>query len=241
MISIPEVLVLHVRTGYDERALHIEKMLGENHISFKYILDGDISDLTDSVLSNYFSGDMCRKQAKTSCAMKHILAYEHIIRNNLDGALILEDDIFFYNNFPIKLGRVLNELKNRNIENALISLEDSNLQFVSGSSRIKGQMLYRAKRDRFTGCYYITKKCAEMLLDYICRNGCHLPIDRYHAYLIDKIGLPYYWSHPVLATQGTHTGLFVSSISEVSKKKRLKRRLTWLLKRTYKCLVYRFR
>ena len=40
-----KVLVLHVKQGYEERAKHIEKMLGELHIPFEYILDGDIKEI----------------------------------------------------------------------------------------------------------------------------------------------------------------------------------------------------
>ena len=52
-----KVLVLHVKQGYEERAKHIEKMLGELHIPFEYILDGDIKDITTEVLQKYFKNE----------------------------------------------------------------------------------------------------------------------------------------------------------------------------------------
>ena len=87
------VFVLHVKKGYEDREQHIKAMLQKMNIPFSWILDGDIADLTPEILDKYFAGDMHKAGATASCAYKHVLAYKEIIAKNLDGALILEDDI----------------------------------------------------------------------------------------------------------------------------------------------------
>ena len=235
------VYVIHVSKGYEERARHIESMLLKMGIEFQYILEGDKENIDSYVLDKYFSGEMHTLSSATSCALKHLLAYKKIIENKLEGALILEDDIILSKNFNSFFQKCLNEKTEKGIKDILLSFENTNLQFVSGSERKKSQHLYRASRDRYAGCYYITSGCAKSILDYVDNNKCHLPIDRFHTFLIDKIGLPYYWSHPTVATQGSKTGLFRSSISLKDFNRKLYLQLSHPFKLFYKRMLYRLR
>lgn len=240
MIS-EKVLVLHVKKGYEDRAKNIEKMLKDKGIPFEYILDGDIPDLTPEILMHYFKGDRLSASAATSCTIKHFYAYEHIIEHNLPGALILEDDMILYDNFIPIFNQCMEERQKRSLSNILISFDDSSFHFVPRSQRVKGLHLYKEPRDRFTGSYYISKECAQQIMDYVEKNKCDLAIDRFHTALITSDNLQYYWCHPTTATQGTHNGLFPSSISMKSAKKQNYRKYTWKLKLMYKKLLYWFR
>lgn len=233
-----KVLVLHVKVGYEERAKHIEHMLHDKQVSFEYITDGDQADITEEVLDRYFVGAMHNITAATSCALKHFYAYERILQNNWDGALILEDDMIFYNHFLKIFDQCMLECQDRKLSNILISFEDSSLHFVPRSKRRKNTHLYLAKRDRFAGCYYISKECAQLIMDHVATHKCDLPIDLLHKDLITKASLPYYWCHPTIATQGSHTGLYSSSISQKSAKKTNYRKYTWKAKLAYKKLLY---
>ena len=232
------VYVLHVKQGYDERALHMEKMLKHQGMEFEYVLDGDIPDLTYKVLTRYFTGAMRTAGAEASCALKHIIAYERLIKSGNEGALILEDDIVLYNNFTKRLKLLLDECAELSISDYLLSLEESNLMYVPRSRRVKGIHIYKAERDRFTGCYYITRGASLMILERIRRYPMDRPIDRFHTLLISEVGFPYFWSMPALATQGSHSGYFTSSISNRRAASQLRLRLTWQLKRWYKKLLY---
>lgn len=236
-----DVIVLHVRTGYEKREQHIRRMFDKMNIDFEFILNGDMADITPDVLDSYFTGVMHKVSAETSCALKHLLAYEQIVTRKLPGALILEDDMVLYDNFTEVFNDCMSEMTHRHIEDALISFEDSTLRFVPFSQRRKGQHLYIASRDRFAGCYYITYRTAERIVDYVNKNKCDLPADLFHTALITRIGLPYYWCHPCIATQGTHNGLFPSSINTQSAAKQKYRARTWQLKLAYKKLLYLFR
>lgn len=237
--AAPEtVLVLHVKKGYEQREQHIRQMLQAHHLHFRFILDGDIADLTDQSLRCYFTGDiMSSTSAHTSCAMKHFLAYKHILEHHLKGALVLEDDAVLYKSFDRIYRACLSEIDMRGLKNALVSFEDSSLHLVPHSERKKGQYLYKHDRDRFTGAYYCTYEAAALIMHYVETHKCHLPIDRFHAALINLAGLNYYWCHPCIATQGTHSGCFRSSISTKSAQRQPYRRLSWPVKLAYRSVL----
>ena len=95
----PTLLVLHVRKGYEDREAHIRNQLNRRGLPFQFILDGDRDDLSPEVLDRYFTGQMHQPSAATSCAMKHLLACQYIIGHELEGAVVLEDDMILYKNF----------------------------------------------------------------------------------------------------------------------------------------------
>lgn len=236
-----KILVPHVKEGYEERARFISDMLRREGLQFEFILGGDISDLTPEVLDRYFTGKMKQPSATTSCAMKHLLACEYVLEHSLPGALVMEDDMILYKNFQKVFDECMAEMESDHIDNALINFEDSALRFVPGSQRRKGKHLYRAARDRFAGCYYLSRGAARLIMDYVGEHKCDKNADEFHQALISRAALPYYWCHPCIATQGTHNGLFPSSIDEKSAAKQRYRANTWKLKLAYKKLIYLFR
>lgn len=237
-----ETLVLHVKEGYEERARHIESMLREMQIQFKYILEGNKSDLTQEVLDEYFgdggSVDMYGKFSRTSCAYKHILAYEYIVNHNIPGALILEDDIILQHNFVDIFNKTMMEIKRFSYTNFMISYENSRLRFIPRSKRIKGVYLYPGNKDRMAGAYYIDQIAAKCILDKIKEEKCIEPIDILHNELLKEKRLTYFWCQPTIASQGSFTGLFKTSISN---KKQKCEKLQWLFKLNYKKMLYFFR
>lgn len=116
-----KVLVLHVKKGYEERARHIEQMLHEKGIEFEYVTDGDKPDITADILDHYFADQMHQVTAATSCALKHLYAYERILQNNWNGALILEDDMIFYKHFIPIFNKCMQECKERELPNIFLS------------------------------------------------------------------------------------------------------------------------
>lgn len=224
------VFVLHVRVGYADRELCIYEMMRRRNISFTFVLDGDVSDLTDSVLDKYFVGCMHQRNATTSCAMKHIIACENIVDRNLDGALVLEDNVMLYDNFENVYEACMSELKSRNLERAIISFEDSALKFVPRSERKSGQYLYKKNSDRFAGALYYSYDAAKMIVDYVASYHCNLPIALLHTELTRMSMLNYYWCHPCIATQGFHACAFDTCTNMRSVKKFFCRGMTWKLK-----------
>lgn len=235
------VFVAHVKQGYEDRAAHIESHLQERRIPFSYMLDGDICDIGEERMARYFNPDwQATPTAEVSCALKHLLIYEEMVKHRLAGALILEDDIYLDKRFTDIYLQSIDELHAEPIDRpALISYEDTRLKFVPRSQRIKGRVIYPGTTYRMTGAYHINLAGAEAILNYAYSQGVDRPIDRLHDHLRASGVLSYWWSQPTVATQGSHAGGFTSSIQ--LKQPRLTTRLRWLFKITYKRFLYLLR
>ena len=72
----------------------------------------------------------------TSCAFKHLITYQRIAEGEDNLALVLEDDIRFYPNFSL-LTKIVEEIKVHNIQNFMLSLEDSILKYIPKSESKK--------------------------------------------------------------------------------------------------------
>lgn len=237
------IFVAHVKHGYDDRERHIRAMLGKFKVPFEFMLDGDIDDITDERRARYFSQQLSIPFPAQSCALKHLLIYEEMVRRRLPGALILEDDICLHRRFPEIFSRSMSELEeythtgvDGSLKPVIISYEDTRLRFVERSRRQKGRVLYPGDRDRMTGCYYINLAAAEALLHQLANgDGLTMPIDHYHAWMLHQGELQYLWCQPTVATQGSHNGLFRSGIYTT---KSIYEERKWKLQRLYRKLIY---
>ena len=238
-----QVLVIHVR-GQEERRVFIQKQLDKLQWPCEYILDGNVSDLTPEVLDRYFVNDgkpdtMYGQFPRSSCMLKHLLATQYILDHQLEGALIVEDDIYFYDNFKPLFTQSLQECVTRyGTRPVIINYEESSLLLVPRSQRVKGQLLYEATRDRYAGCYYLNRQAAQAIMDYVNKNKTDLTTDRLHNKLIEDGLLLSLWSHPCLACQCSADGSMPTTIPT---KPRPLKRLKWFYKRFYKHLLYYFR
>ncbi|MBR1521119.1 MAG: glycosyltransferase family 25 protein [Bacteroidaceae bacterium] len=237
------VFVIHAEKFVD-RKKHMKNMLRSHPFVFEYILEDDVETLSKEELNKYFSGGeqgegMNRPTGVTSCALKHFYAYEKIIDRNLVGALILEDDAILQKNFDEIFSKSMSEYDSMYAnENVIISYEDTRLRFIPRSQRRKGRYLYPGDRDRMTGAYYINRHAACAILEDAQEHKCHLPIDLYHRYLLNQGKLLYLWCQPTIATQGSHTGLFVSTLSPTSV---WLKKVVWRSKLAYKKFLYYLR
>lgn len=237
------ILVIHVK-GQNERKVFIEKQLARTGMPYHFIEDGNISDLTPGILDRYFIDNgkedtIKRKCPAASCAYKHILALKYIIDNDMPGALIFEDDLKIKKNFNHIFEQSMKECRqNHADEPFMINYEESSLLLVPRSQRRKGQFLYKATRDRFTGCLYISRKAAEVMIRDLMENKTEFTSDRFHNHLIEKGIITYYWSYPCTACQCSCDG---SMPTMIPTRPRPFKRLKWFYKKAYKHLLYHLR
>jgi len=230
--------IIHVR-GNTLRENYIKNELKNKKLEVEFILDGNIEDLRDDFLNKYFENEMLEKSARTSCATKHILAYKKIMEQNDNWVLVLEDDMKFYDNFEENLKEIIEEIKEKNIKNAMISLEDSNLRYVARSEKKKNTYLYKKNKGRLAGAYLIDKEGARSILDYVERKKMNLPIDWVHNQIAQEGCIDIYWSDLILACQGSNSGDVPSLLSEKKNKKIQKYK--FFLRRKWRKIVYFFR
>ncbi len=171
--------------------------------------------------------------------MKHLLATQYILDHQLEGALIIEDDIYFYKPFKELFQKSLKEYTEKYSNIPIIAnYEESSLLLVPRSQRVKGQILYPASRDRYAGCYFLNRLAAQAIMDYVNQHKADLISDRLHNKLIELGFLKSFWSYPCLVNQCSADG---SMPTMIPTKPRPMKRLKWLYKRFYKHLLYYFR
>ncbi|MBX3102765.1 MAG: glycosyltransferase family 25 protein [Bacteroidetes bacterium] len=231
--------VIHVRTAHARKA-HIERQLAGKPLDVCYILEGDVPDLTHEAVAPYFKDDMLEPLSpRTSCAYKHLRAYQRLLETDAPYCLVFEDDIILEPNFIPELAAIREEIARRELAGFLISIEDSTLRYVPGSQRQKGQHLYKATFGRTAGAYLIDRKAAGGLIAHLLTHPTDLQMDWFHNICADAGVLQIYWSHPTLAVQGSHTGSARSSLD--GKAFGWLRVASFHLQRSYKRLLYRLR
>jgi GR25 family glycosyltransferase involved in LPS biosynthesis len=230
--------IIHVSTAY-EREEHIKKQIAKQNLEGTFINFGDIKDLSNDIFEQYFEGGMKQAKPATSCAYKHLLAYEAMIQQQDALALILEDDIILHHNFASQIAQIAGEIKASQLQNILVSLEDSELRFVKGSQLRPNQYLYPNTTGRTAGAYLLDLKGAESIVHEARTQKCSLPIDWFHNLCVERNKLAIYWAHPTIATQGSLLGSIKSMID--NKPAHLLRILSFRLQRWYKKILYRFR
>lgn len=230
--------IIHV-SDHLQREQHIKGQVESLALDTAFVNEGDISDLSREKLEKYFKGNMARPSATSSCAFKHLLAFERIIAENIDHALILEDDIIFYPNSDNIINRILQETKRHDINNYILSLEDSTLKYIGRSARIPGRVLYPKIRIRLAGAYIIDQLAARHILSYIKQHKCDIPIDLFIDDCSRKEIVDVYWSQPTVAVQGSLLGNIPTLIDD--KPSGLFRIISFKTQRIYKRLLYYFR
>ncbi len=239
--TMTTVLVIHAKHLTD-RLAHMERQLQDWPGDVTYILDDDKNELTDEIINKYFvpGCELYNKSGATSCAVKHLKACEYIVSHQLEGALVLEDDIVLRPRFREDFEKTIEEYRQHDAgQPILISYEDSSLLFIPRSRRKAGQWLYEAPhgRVRFNGALYINQQAARAIVEDVRVHRCDAAVDHYYMHLYDKGLVQFLWCEPCLATQGSFSGTFVSSMGQI----RSLEGLRWRLKYVYKRLIYWFR
>lgn len=242
-LNVSKVFVLHVKKGYEDRLESIKKQFGTLGIDFELILNGDIPDLNKFYLNTYFRGEIKEKaNAVTSCTLKHILAYEEVVKNGYKDCLIFEDDIILMPNFIEVFNNTIEEIKKRpdiDEKRVFISYENSRMKLIPISKRIPGQHLYLADSTRYAGAYYITYDVANSIMQYTYNNKCEIVSDWYLNLHQKDFNMPIYWCHPPVAEQGSHSGRFNSGLNY--KKAGLLRQIAWNSQKIYKSILINFK
>lgn len=236
--SMLKTYVVHVKSAF-EREKHIRSQLPSEGLDLEFVLEGDLPDLDVESLSEYFEGEMLDLKPTVSCTYKHFKIAERMVRDNVDLALVLEDDMILYKGWMDKLDEIIREARSRKLSRFLISLEDSSLKYPKGSERSRDQLLYQKETGRNTGAYLIDLDFAKATSAYLKHTKCSTSIGLHHNLMSESGVFEFYWAHPPIAVQGTATGLFATTISK--NRSGVLARINWFFQRTYKQILYRLR
>jgi glycosyl transferase family 25 len=223
--SIDKVYVLHVKIGYEDRALHMEKLLKKHAIEFEYILDHDISDLKEENLAKYYAKNHTLDNPNKSVGMKHIQILELIVENEFKNTLVFEDDVFLNDNFSEIVLKAMKELKEHKGGYA-ISLGNAANHYTKKNLIVPGKLLYKNIKHRASDSYIINFEAAKNRLEWFKKNRTVLPAGHMYNQIDIEVNNTIYWMEPPIVEQGSQNGLMNSSIQT----KKTFQRLRWLLR-----------
>ena len=217
-MSYIKIYVVHY-TPLIERKKNIIQQLKKNNLKAEFISDFDKENLTDIDLSIF---DIDRvKLGVCSNICKHICCYRKIIQNNVDYALVLEDDACLCQNFSNKLKTYLSQLPS-NFD--MLFIGDGCGLHILQSELKPGKYIYEkgvcrtswggAGATRCTDSYIISSNCATKIIDYINKKNEIIGEsgDHWLNRVIRSLDLTVYWAEPTIVQQGSQNGVFNSSI-----------------------------
>lgn len=158
-------------------------------------LDYKNTNIQFTTLSKYFS-----TPSMVGCFLSHKKAWQKIVDDNLDYALVLEDDCQFVNNFDQKVSDTLNELKQKKINWDLVYLgyiklnDEKQITFtvvkeltkifllLNGATPLKNYYYNLDKVHTYdhplgAHCYLITNSAARYLLKELDKVNFHVDIE----------------------------------------------------------------
>jgi GR25 family glycosyltransferase involved in LPS biosynthesis len=200
------IYVITVRSFVD-RHRHIEKMAEKFGFSFEYVWRYDADELTDGELSKVCSS-LSRKSA--SNVLKHIYAQQLFLETGSDVALILEDDVVIFDSFFRGLNKVLSLAE---------KLTPGWLIFLAGAdNKMDARFFEATELDLINSplttaeAYVIDRHGCEQRARWLKENTISCQADHQLKLIDQELGLTHYCVSTPLATQGSITGLFATSL-----------------------------
>ncbi len=221
--------VLHVKNGYEDREKNIIKQFSRLNLPFEWVLDHDKDEITPEVLDQYqYKGNI--NIEAVSCALKHICAWERISEGEDDGAFVFEDDVLIdIKNFKKIVQKAFIEIESKWPGHSYISLGSGCALYVPWTKKRRNTYLYQAQYARAADSYWISRDTAKRMMHWIKEIGFTLPADHLIDHICLKLQIPILWLDPTIADQGSHTGLFASSIQTMDRGTIIDR-LEWKIK-----------
>ena len=232
--GIDKVYVLHVKEGYEDRAVHMEELLGGHDMPFEYILDYDIPDLLEEEVANYYDPAHGLDGPNVSVGMKHIDVLKKIVENGFSYTLVFEDDVFFDKRFDEVLTHCMEELKTYE-GGVAVSLGNAANHYTPREKLREGKYLYPNVKHRAADSYLLNLEAAKRRLAWFETNKTIKPAGHMYNQIDVEVGNTILWLEPTVVEQGSQNGLFLSSIQE---KKRF-HRFRWLWRNMIKKYISR--
>jgi glycosyl transferase, family 25 len=215
-----KIYVLHYSKLTDRKS-HILSQFKKHGIQeFEIIERFDKDEITDEQCTLFDPNYVTNKRAQLSLHLKHLYVYERIITEDIEEALILEDDVILSDNFIHKLTEYMTQLPN-NYD--MLFIGDGCQLHIPANRIVPNQYIYDKCVDinehshgatRCTDSYVIHNRCAKKICEYLTKLNykIDLPVDWWLNIAARDNNLSIYWGEPTIVTQGSHVGLFATSI-----------------------------
>ncbi len=195
----------------------IEKYVRENISEYdtKYFKNEKLwKKRVDGIYNNIVINYRDLSDAEICNSLSHFDAYEKIINEKLDYAIILEDDVIGEFNFDENINELVEKLP---IDFDCVFFGTSyNMKVLDKltfeSSSIISKDLYKKKlgTSRTADAYIVSNKAAKKLVKNMTELS--LPIDYELTYFFRHLNMNIYWKDPGFVLQGSMSGQYSSSI-----------------------------
>jgi len=149
----------------------------------QYFVDPD-PQLLDILREKDINIDLTKQEV--AVALSHISIWEKIVNENISNALILEDDVFFENNFSKKTNSIWNELSNSDIKFDLLFLSYKKVARNPEINLISKNLSIPIRGIWWLSGYILSNKGAKKLLDKLPVVG---PIDLWINHKFEHINV----------------------------------------------------
>ena len=200
------IYVISVKS-FTERHKHIEQMAERFGFLFEYVWQYDADELDEADLSRV-GGSLAPKSA--SNVLKHLHAQKLFLKTSNDIALVLEDDVVLFASFFDELNHILDMTK-RLPPGWLIFLGGADNKLDSRFFDSDGQYLVE-KSLTTAEAYLVDKHGCELRTRWLDINSVDRQADHQLKLMDQDLGLKQYCVSKPLATQGSITGLFGTSL-----------------------------
>ncbi|MBK2126062.1 glycosyltransferase family 25 protein [Fangia hongkongensis] len=186
-----------------------------HNIPFKWMLKGDIKDIDNHILSQFFSPAFTTSStAVASCCYKHYLVWQAFLHSDYQYCLVFEDDVFLAPDFVKKFMLSIEELERKALRKVSIQYSNAANQYTAKSKIRPHQHLYANHGCRATDAYLITKETAELRCNYIEKYKFTHPADWQTNIMDNNMSIQFLWFEPTIVEQGTQAGKFPSIIQK---------------------------
>lgn len=207
-------------TNRKEHVLNQFKKHGIEEFEFieKYDKEDIIDDSTEC--SVFDQSYMKNKRGQFSLHLKHFYIYQMMVTENIEEALIFEDDIVLSDDFMKKL----TDYMSKTPENYdMLFIGDGCRLHIPPNQIVPNKYIYQKSvaitresggATRCTDSYVIHNRCAKKICQYIStlKTKINLPIDWWLNIAARDLDLTVYWCEPTIVTQGSQNGLFTTTV-----------------------------
>lgn len=208
---IDAVFIIHAEHLLSRR-ISIESQLKKINFDYEFIIEHDAKTITSEIDEMYFSSKTLTFNQK-SCALKHIYALKKIVARNINCALILEDDVILLENFIDILEKSKSEEMNLP-KNHVTFLGCGGHYYINKNEIIIGKYIYKKNQGKFADSYLITQDAARHRLKWLEKNKINKPIDHFFEIIDRHQKTEMYWLEPPITEQGSHNGVFGSTLEK---------------------------
>lgn len=199
--------VVTVKT-FKDRQSHIHAQAERHNLKLQFIWDYDADTLSTEDFARVDVEKLPPKSIST--VLKHMEAQKRLIASGDRFALVLEDDAILFPEFSATLDRILTS-------GHLPS--EPFLLFAGGADNKVADAFLKAKPTDLVKhplstaeAYIIERSAAERRLEWCSENRIDKPADHFLTWIDQKLGITHYWTGVPLATQGSITGQFKTSL-----------------------------